>query len=89
MLKIINDKKMISFAQAQSKFVNSKAILVLEKNYDMNNLKGYVYAISLADDSFQELCEESEKLRKNGCQNMIVGTYSNGGVVGVQYINSK
>ena len=51
----------------------------------MSGIQGYISAISDADDSFNELCEEEEQYRNQGIQTIIIGSYENGGGIGVQY----
>ena len=35
--------------------------------------------------SFNELCDENDKLKEQGKQTIIIGSYENGGGIGVQY----
>ena len=88
MLNILNsnEKIKISVEEARTKYTNSKVIIVLDDKFDISNLIGYLYAISSSVDSFNDLCLESNKLRKKGVQNIIVGTYNNGAASGVQHI---
>lgn len=41
--------------------------------------------VSDDDDSFDDLCNEDQKLRSQGLQTIIAGSYENGGAIGVQY----
>lgn len=85
MLDIIKSTIPMTVEAARRKYTSSKVIILLN-NTDTTNLSGILYAISNDESSFQELCKESDRLRKLGKQNIIVGTYNNGGVVGVQHL---
>lgn len=41
--------------------------------------------VSDNDESFDDLCSEDRKLRSQGVQTVIAGSYENGGAIGVQY----
>ena len=41
--------------------------------------------VSDNDESFDDLCSGDRKLRSQGVQTVITGSYKNGGAIGVQY----
>ena len=85
MLRKINKPNIITLNEARKQYPQSKLIFIVEDMSDMSNIKGIVFMVSDSDESYDELCEEEEKLLRDGKQTMIVGSYENGGAVGVQY----
>ncbi|MBO6146831.1 MAG: hypothetical protein J6O70_04560 [Lachnospiraceae bacterium] len=41
--------------------------------------------VSEDNTSFNELCDENDKLKEQGKRTIIIGSYENGGGIGVQY----
>ena len=88
MLRKLNTKTIRNLSDIRDEHIDSKALVILDNNVnlmDMQNLKGYVYAVSTDIDTFDELCSISTDLRNSGQQNIIVGSYKRGGIVSVQY----
>ena len=85
MVKIIDSKEIITIDQARNKHTKSKAIFVITDMKDMTNMRGCIYAVSTDPDSFDELCDESIRLRKQNYQVIVIGSYGNGDGLGVQF----
>ena len=66
-----------------------KAIFVITDMNDYVNIKGYICYISNNEDTYDELIDEYHKLGKEGKQVMLIGSYEDGGVTGVQYIHEE
>ncbi len=83
MLKILDEKKPRSPEDVEKEFKNCKYILI---NYgDIQNPKGFLYCVSQSNDSFDEICQTAYEITKSGKQCILLGSYDNGGAVGVQY----
>ena len=52
---------------------------------DMSDIQGTVFIVSEDNTSFNELCDENDKLKEQGKRTIIIGSYENGGGIGVQY----
>ena len=52
---------------------------------DISDIKGYIFAVSMNDSSFAELLDVDREIQKDGQQTMLIGSYENGGAIGVQY----
>lgn len=85
MLKVINDKRIISLDMARNEYPKTKKIFVITDMSNFADIKGYLYMISEDNNSFQDLCSENLKLCDEGIQTIIIGSYENGGAIGVQY----
>ena len=83
MLKILNEDTLRTPGDIESEYSNSKYILL---NYgDIQNPKGFLYCVSGSADSFDDISREIYNLTKEGKQCILLGSYDNGGAVGVQY----
>ena len=85
MLKKINDQTVLSLGTARAQYPKSKIIFIITDMSDMSDIRGNVFMVSDDDDSFDDLCNEDQKLRSQGLQTIIAGSYENGGAIGVQY----
>lgn len=85
MLIHIDDKNIMPIYDAREKYCGSKAVFVVTDMSDMSEIQGCVCAISSDSDSYSELCEFNNKLKSEGIQTIIIGSYENGGSIGVQY----
>ena len=85
MLKKINDLQELSLSAAREQYPKSKIIFVITDMTDMSDIQGKVFMVSDSDDSFDDLCMEDRKLRDQGMQTIIAGSYENGGAIDVQY----
>ena len=85
MLERIDDDSILSVNDARAKYPRSKVLFVITDMSNMSDIKGYIFMVSRGSSTYDALCDEGEKLQNNGLQTIILGSYENGGAVGVQY----
>ena len=85
MLKRVQNGQVLSLNTAREQYPKSKVLFLVSDMSDMSDIKGSVFMVSEDDSSFNELCNENDKLRNQGKQTIIIGSYENGGGIGVQY----
>ncbi|MBQ7558090.1 MAG: hypothetical protein IJT00_08500 [Lachnospiraceae bacterium] len=85
MLKKADDNVRISLSEARKEIPKMKALFVIQDMTDMSNIQGYITYISESENSYDELINELNKLRKKNMNAMVIGSYENGGAIGVQY----
>ena len=85
MLEKIDDKSILSVNAARSKYPRSKVLFIVTDMSNMSDIKGYVFMVSRGSSTFEDLCDEDDKLQEEGFQTIILGSYENGGAIGVQY----
>ena len=85
MLKMIDEKQIVSLDNAREKYPRTKKIFVITDMSNMSDIKGYIFAVSMNNSSFNELLEVDKKIQKDGYQTILIGSYENGGAIGVQY----
>ena len=85
MLIKINTRQVLSLNTARAKYPKSKILFAITDMTNMSDIKGNVFMVSDDDASFDDLCREDRKLRDQGMQTIIAGSYENGGAIGVQY----
>ncbi len=85
MLEYKNDRTEKLVSEWDCELESVKAIVIVSNIEDLQNLRGYLYAVSKDRSSFDELCELSNDLRTRGTQNIIVGMYDGGVAIGVQH----
>ncbi len=84
MLRDGNTKELLHIKDARAVSNGRKLIFVITDKSNMSDLEGYIYKISDSIDSFGDICSESDKLRDQGTDNVIIGDYYGGGRIGVQ-----
>lgn len=84
MIRYINNKQRVDMYQAMDMYKNCKVILSDLDMTDLENITGMTYAYSDDYKDFKKLCDMKNELNKDKPA-MIVGSYNNGGAVGVQY----
>ena len=84
MLKSV-EKTVTSLDDARKIIHKMKALFVVNDMSDMSNIQGYISYISDDEGSYNELIQELHKVKRNNKQAMIIGSYENGGAIGVQY----
>lgn len=89
MLKIMDGKQIVSLEDARAEYPKTKKLFVVTDMSDIANIKGYIFAVSMNDSSFGELLDVDRKIQKDGHQTMLIGSYENGGAIGVQYEFSR
>ena len=83
MLQVLDEKIQRTPEDVEREYSNCKYIL---KDYgDIQNPNGFIYCVSDSNDTFDEICQMIYDLTKDGVQCMLLGSYNNGGAVGVQY----
>lgn len=82
MLKKIDNNRILSINSAREQYPKSKILFLIT---DMSDIQGTVFMVSEDNTSFNELCDENDKLKEQGKRTIIIGSYENGGGIGVQY----
>ena len=85
MLEKIDDKTILSVNAARSKYRRCKVLFIITDMSDMSDIQGYVFMVSRGNSTFKDLRNENAKLKHDGFQTIILGSYENGGAIGVQY----
>ena len=85
MLKKISGNQILSLNTAREQYPKSKILFLITDMSDMSDIKGTVFMVSEDGTSFNELCHENDILKDQGQQTIIIGSYENGGGIGVQY----
>lgn len=78
------DNRIISLDDARSGLSRQKGVFVVEDMSDLANIRGYIAFVSSSSDTYNELIRVFNEYKKHQ-QAMIIGSYENGGAVGVQY----
>ena len=83
MLQILDEKTARTPENIEKEYKNCKYIIT---DYgDLQNPNGFLYCVSSSSDSFDEITRKMYEMTKTGIQCMLLGSYNNGGAVGVQY----
>ena len=85
MLKKIDNNRILSINSAREQYPKSKILFLITDMSDMSDIQGTVFMVSDDNTSFNELCDENDKLKEQGRRTIIIGSYENGGGIGVQY----
>ncbi len=85
MLKKNKNTDIISLKCARTRIPKMKAIFVIQDMSDLSDIQGYISYISEAEDSYDDLIKEYRNFKRQNQQAMVIGSYENGGAVGVQY----
>jgi hypothetical protein len=85
MLKKVDNNRILSLNSAREQYPKSKILFLITDMSDMSDIQGTVFMVSDDNTSFNELCDENDKLKEQGKQTIIIGSYENGGGIGVQY----
>lgn len=85
MLKILDEKKFRTDDEIEDLYRDCKYLYIIDSYDKVTDDGGYLYCVSTSNDSFDELIDEREKLRKKGKICVLGGSYNNGGAIGVQY----
>ena len=85
MLKKIYNNRILSINSAKEQYPKSKILFLITDMSDMSDIQGTVFMVSEDNASFNELCDEDDKLKEQGKRTIIIGSYENGGGIGVQY----
>ena len=85
MLKKVDNNRILSLNSAREQYPKSKILFLITDMSDMSDIQGTVFMVSDDNTSFNELCDENDKLKEQGKRTIIIGSYENGGGIGVQY----
>ena len=85
MLTRENTIDVISLSTARSRIPKKKALFIVSDMSNMSDIQGYISCISDSSDSYKDLIEEYKQTKNEKKQAMIIGSYENGGAIGVQY----
>ena len=85
MLKMIEGKQIVLLDVARAECPKTKKLFIITDMSDIANIQGYIFAVSMNDSSFGELLDIDKKIQKDGHQTILIGSYENGGAIGVQY----
>ena len=83
MLKMISKGGLITPHEVEAEYGNCKYIIT--DFSDLQNIEEYLYCVSDSEDSFKEIYKVNYDLTKAGRESILLGSYGNGGAVGVQY----
>ena len=75
----------ISLNTARTRIHKKKALFVVSDMSNMSDIKGYISCVSDGSDSYSDLIEEYNNTKNEEKQAIIIGSYENGGAIGVQY----
>ncbi len=73
MLQIFNNPEYLAEKEINKRYPNSRFILQDVK--DVNNVKGYLIAVSTDRNSFKELCTKRDELLDKGLDVSLLGSY--------------
>ena len=83
MLHVLDEKVIRSAENIENEYRDCKYVLT---NYtNLENPEGYLYCVSTSDDSFDEICRIANQFSKDNVPSILMGSYNNGGGLGVQY----
>lgn len=85
MLKILDEKVLKTDEEIRRLYKNCKYVYIIDSYDKVGDDEGYLYCVSMSDDSYDELINERDRLEDNGKICVLGGNYNNGGAVGVQY----
>ena len=77
--------QIISINKATKSLNKEKAVFVITDLNDMVNIKGYIAYISKSTETRDKMVEYAREMSNSGKQTMLIGSYENGGAIGVQY----
>ena len=85
MLRSVEERRIVTLDDARAELPRTKKLFIITDMADISNVKGYIRAVSEDSSSFAELLKLDRAMQKEGLQTMLVGSYENGGGIGVQY----
>ena len=75
MLKKIDNNRILSINSAREQYPKSKILFLITDMSDMSDIQGTVFMVSEDNTSFNELCDENDKLKEQGKRTIIIGSY--------------
>ncbi len=85
MLKTIKDSEIHSLSYVRSLYPNCKILMSDVDSSKMPHTVGKIYAISTDAESMNELFALDRQLREKKVETLVIGSYTEGGFVGVQH----
>ncbi|MCM1182646.1 MAG: hypothetical protein NC337_04640 [Roseburia sp.] len=85
MLKILDEKVLRTDDEIEELYKDCKYLYIIDDYNKLTNDEGYLYCVSMSEDSYGQLYELRDRLRDEGKICVVGGSYNNGGAVGVQY----
>ncbi|MDE6053847.1 MAG: hypothetical protein K2N44_06555 [Lachnospiraceae bacterium] len=85
MLKILDEKILKTDTEIRRQYQDCKYIYIIDSYDKVIDDEGYLYCVSTSEDSYTELYQMRNKLRREGKICVVGGSYNNGGAIGVQY----
>lgn len=89
MVQVVNSQELQSVTDIYNQYRNCKVLIRDFVREDGSVTKGYVYAVSTSSDSFVNLFDYKDKLKDENIDCMLIGSYNNGGGIGIQYVIQK
>ena len=83
MLNILDEKNIRTVDSIEKEYKNCNFIITYYTN--LENPSGYLYCVSTSDDSYNEICKIANDFAKKNIPSILMGSYNNGGSLGVQY----
>ena len=81
----MEDKKRYTTEEVRNKYPGCKVLMINLDISDMNNITGEIAYVSENKDTFDNIFEEQKKYESETCLTMVVGSYKDGGALGVLY----
>lgn len=85
MLQILDEKVLKTDAEIEDQYKNCKYLYMIDSYEKLADDEGYLYCINTSEDSYKQLYQVRDRLRKEGKICVVGGSYNNGGAIGVQY----
>ena len=85
-LKQVQGKKVMSITEAQDMLDHKKALFIIEPPIDLSGLRGYIAYVSPSSETLSELVAKYHNAQRNNMNAILIGSYEDGGAIGVQYI---
>lgn len=85
MLKILDENVLKTDDEIENLYKNCKYLYTIDGYEKMTDDAGYLYCVSMSEDSFEQLYDMRDRLRAAGKICVVGGSYNNGGAIGVQY----
>ena len=85
MSTLSDNKEILSTNMAKAKHPRSKILFIVTDMSNISDIQGYIFMVSNSSSTFEDLCNEDTRLQREGFKTIILGSYENGGGIGVQY----
>lgn len=85
MLKILDEKVLRTDDEIEEMYKDCKYLYIIESYDKLTDHSGYLYCVSMSNESYGELYEIRDRLRDEGKLCVVGGSYNDGGAIGVQY----